>query len=76
MKLYFDKRPFSWEDQYSIYDETDQRAYMVVAEEGKKENTISLQNRNGVEMGRVRCRKTLFGKWKFSIWYDESRLAP
>ncbi len=75
MKLYFDKRPFSWEDQYSIYDETDQRAYMVVAKEGKKENTISLQNRNGVEMGRVRCRKTLFGKWKFSIWYDEKQIG-
>lgn len=75
MKLYFEQRPFTWEDQYTIYDETDHAAYQILAEPGEKENVIILQNRNGVELGRVRCRKTIFGKWKFSLWYDEKEIG-
>ncbi len=75
MTLYFDKRPFRWDDQYSIYDETDHRAYQVVAEPGEKANTITLLNRNGVELGQVRCRRNLFGKWKFTLWFDEKQIG-
>lgn len=75
MKLYFDKRPFRWEDRYTIYDETDHAAYEIAAEQGEKENAIILQNRNGVELGRVRCRKSLFGKWKFTLWYNEKPIG-
>ena len=70
MKLYFDKRPFSWEADYTIYEETGHPAYQVVAAPEEKENVIRLFNQNGVELGRVRCRKTIFGNWKFSIWQD------
>lgn len=70
MKLYFDKRPFQWEAAYTIYDETDHEAYHIVGQPGEKENIISLQNRNGVELGQVKCRKTLFGGWRFTLWHD------
>lgn len=75
MKLYFDQRPFSWEAAYTIYEETGQPAYQVKGEPGEKENAIVLGNRNGVEIGRVRCRKTVFGKWRFSIWQDETQIG-
>lgn len=75
MKLYFDKRPFSWEAQYTIFDETDHEAYQVLSGPEKKGYTIALQNRNGVELGQVRCRKNLFGKWRFSLWYDEKQIG-
>ena len=75
MKLYFDKRPFSWDAAYTVYEETGQVAYQVEGEPGEKENVIRLCNRNGVEIGRVRCRKTLFGKWRFSIWQDETQIG-
>ena len=75
MKLYFDQRPFSWEAAYTIYEETGQPAYQVKGEPGGKENVIVLGNRNGVEIGRVRCRKTVFGKWRFSIWQDETQIG-
>ncbi len=75
MKLYFDKRPFSWEADYTNYEETGHPAYQVVAAPEEKENVIRLFNQNGVELGRVRCRKTIFGKWKFSIWQDENQIG-
>lgn len=75
MKLYFDKRPFSWDAAYPIYDETGQVAYHIVGEPGQKENIIALQNRNGVELGRVKCRKTFWGSWRFSLWYDSQQIA-
>lgn len=75
MKLYFEQRPFSWEDLYTIYDETGQPAYRVTAEPGKKENVIILQNRNEVEMGRVVCRKKALGGWKFSLLMDGKPFA-
>lgn len=75
MKLYFDQRPFRWDDQYTIYDETGQPAYHIMAEPGEKENRILLRNRNGVELGRVRCRKTIFGGWRFSLWQGEAQIG-
>ena len=40
MKLYFDKRPFSWEADYTIYEETGHPAYQVVAAPEEKEYTV------------------------------------
>lgn len=71
MKLYFDQRPFAWEDSYSIFEETGQLAYRVKAEPGKKANTIFLENRNQLEIGRVICKKKLTGGWKFRIFLDD-----
>ena len=75
MKLYFEQLHFSWEDMYIIYDETDQRAYQVKAEPDKKCNWIILENRNGMEIGRVKCWKNLFGTWKFQILQDETPIG-
>lgn len=75
MKLYFDKRPFSWDADYVVYEETGQKAYHVVGEPGKKENQIILYNRNEVELGRVRCKKGLLGRWRFSLWQDKERVG-
>ena len=75
MKLYFQQRPFSWDDLYTIYEETGQPAYRVTAEPGKKENIILLKNRNDMEIGRVRCRKTWLGGWKFEIYLDGNRVG-
>lgn len=73
--MYFERRPFSWEDAYAIYEETDQLAYRVTAEPGKKENLIVLKNRNEMEVGRIRCRKKLLGGWRFEIFLDEDRIG-
>ena len=75
MKLYFEQRPFAWEDQYSIYDETGARAYQVKAQPDKKCNWIILENRNGMEIGRVKCWKNLFGSWKFQIYLDDQLIG-
>lgn len=75
MKLYFDQRPFRWDDMYTIYDETGQPAYRITAEPGEKENRILVRNRNDVELGRVRCRKTFFGGWRFSLWQGEAQIG-
>lgn len=75
MKLYFEQRPFAWDDFYTIYEETGEPAYRVTAEPGERENLIHLKNRNDMEIGRVRCRKKLLGGWKFELYLDENMIG-
>lgn len=75
MKLYFDKRPFSFDDEYTIYEETGEAAYRVKAESGKKVNSISLRNRNDMEIGTVLCKKKSFGRYAFEIYLDTQLLG-
>lgn len=75
MKLYFDKRPFSWDDSYTIYEETDRPAYQVIAESGKRINTITLQNANEMEIGKIVCKRNIFGRWSFKIFFDDNLIG-
>lgn len=75
MKLYFEQRPFAWDDLYTIYEETGQPAYRVEAVPGEKENVITLKNRNDMEIGCVRCKKKLLGGLRFEIFLDGQQLG-
>lgn len=75
MKLHFPKRDFSWVEPYAIYEEDGQAAYRVSGEAGAKLRKIFLKNRNDMVLGTVVGKKSLFGKWSYSIFLDEERIG-
>lgn len=76
MKLFIEKRPFSWDDEYDISYEDGSKAYHVRAETIKKRiNEIVLCNRNDMEIGKIIRKKGILGSSKFTIFFDGNQIG-
>ncbi len=75
MKLFIEKRPFSWEAKYSVFAENGKEMYKVQGVEGKKEKVITLFNVNEMELGKVVMKKPLIGSPKFEIILAEQSVG-
>ncbi|MDO4458965.1 MAG: hypothetical protein Q4C42_02615 [Clostridia bacterium] len=76
MRLFIDKRPFSWDVEYDVTLENGTKAYHVKNEqEAKRLWSITLYNRNGVEIGKIVRKKSIFGKSKFTIYFDNNPIG-
>ncbi|MEG1426438.1 MAG: hypothetical protein RSC76_01985 [Oscillospiraceae bacterium] len=74
MRLFMDKRPFSWDCDYRITYENNKFAYRVKGESGKKKNTLTLYNPNEMALGTVVMKKGLFSP-TFELFLDERSIG-
>ena len=78
MKLFLDKRPFKWEDSYSIYYEDGSVAYKVVNQpvakkhklQIKKKWEIVLYNPRDMEIGKIVRTQGPLGGNKFEAFWS------
>jgi uncharacterized protein YxjI len=76
MKLFIEKRPFRWDDEYDISYEDGSKAYHVKAQTVKKRLfEIVLCNRNDMEIGKIVRKKGVFGGSKFTILFDGNEIG-
>ena len=75
MKLFLDKRPFSWDGEYDIFYEDGATAYHVKGEPLKRKNVITLYNRNEMVLGRIERKIGFFGGSTFTIFLDENEVG-
>ncbi len=70
-----DKRPFLWDDEYTVTYENLKPIYKVVSKSSKKQNEIILFNINEMELGKIIMKKPLIGSPKFTIILAEQEVG-
>jgi len=74
MKLWIDKRPFSWNMSYTIYEEDNTPSYKVMCEGSEKVSTITLMNANDMELGKVVQTRKFFSP-RYEIFLGDELMA-
>ncbi len=60
MKLLIEKRPFSWENEYDVYDEKGRFTYRITTERKDRISSIFVASQYGGEIGKIVKTKKLF----------------
>ncbi len=74
MKLLIEKRPFSWETEYDVYDEKGGFAYRITTERRDKTSAIFITSQYGGEVGKIVKTKRLF-KTTYEIFLGDNYMG-